>query len=208
MSIRKTCAVAMGVLLSHAMIAQAVSVDLYSAEDNQLSASGSTTRAQRFSPTQSTPNSLLGTDLFDMAAMGIFLQSTDTLGGTLSLYTWNTDYATTKAGAALGSTPVNLAGPGGGGSVVHWLNVTPGGNLAASGQYMIELAVTSYGNSGTSGWGLVRSNSDDGGPNNVAFNNGSAASAREYQVRLGVVPEPATLALLVFGGVAMLRRRR
>lgn len=198
---------ALCVLITGSVAAALGPVDLYSFDDVQLSASGSTTRAQHFSPTESTPNALLPTDLFDWAALGIVIQGNDTLGGTLSLYTWNTNYATTKLGAALASAPVSLTGPGSG-SAVHYIPLTPAVPLSASGQYMIELAVTSYGATGTSGWGLERSNSNDGGTNNDAFNNGSLQTNREYQVRLNVVPEPATLSLLIMGLAVVARRKR
>ena len=195
-----------------AATAQASLIQLYSLElnDPQYSASGSTTRGQHFSPTQATPNPLSGTGnqvFFAAAALGIGVQNTDTLQGTLSLFAWNTDYATSVGGAALGSAPVNLTGPGSGAQTT-WLDIVPAAPLAAASQYLLHLQITGYVNSGTTGWYLERSSSDDGGTNNDAFNNGSAASSREYGVRLNAIPEPTTLSLLGLAALTLLRRRR
>jgi hypothetical protein len=191
--------------------AQASLIQLYSLDDLQYSGGGAgTTRGQHFSPTQATPNGLSGTgseSFFDAAALGIGVQDTDTLQGTLYLFTWNTDYSTSIGGTALGSTPVNLAGPGSGAQTT-WLDVAPAAPLAASGQYLLHLEITGYSSPGTTGWYLERSSSDDGGPNNQAFNNGSAASSREYGVRVNAIPEPTTLSLLGLAVLPLLRRRR
>jgi len=199
-------------LLASAVTAQGALMDLYSFDDYQYSTSGSTKRAQRFTPTTSTPNFMLSTELFDSAAMGVRLQDNDVLGGAMKLYTWQGSWSSTSgnATALLASAPVSLTGPGLGTNAVSWITVLPPAALPATGSYMIELEVTSYTNSASGpGWSLVRSNSNDGGANNDAFNaSDTVRTDREYQVRLNVIPEPAAALLLLCGLPALFRRRR
>ncbi len=201
------------VLLVAAGAADAAMMVLYPDENIQLSASGSTTRSQHFSPTEAVqPLSGSGSqEFFKSAGFAIGMRDSDNLQGTLSLYAWNTDYSTTVAGSPLGTTSVNLTGPGAGQPAqVTWVDVVLSSPVAASGQYLLDLVVTGYTQNpgGSPGWSLQKMDSGNGGPNNDAFNNGSIKTDREYLVRVDAVPEPATMSLLGMAALALCGRLR
>jgi len=193
-------AVTIAVVLCGAMTAQAGFVGLYSEDGFQYFGPGANgqRRSQHFSPTQSTPNTLSDPQ-FDSAGFRITTDAGEALTGTLELYVWNTDIATTVAGPILGSVPVNVSG-----AFDAYIDV-PVAPQPASGQYLLSLLV---GTVTGADFGLRNSNSNDGGPNNDAYNATGIKTDREYQVRLNGVPEPVSLALLGLGGVFLLLRRR
>lgn len=201
MSIRKVAVVAMAVLLCGGLAAADTGlVDLYSADDYQYFGSGANgkSRSQHFSPAESTPTTL-DDPQFDSAAFKIALNDGEALAADLMLYSWNTDYTTTIGGAPIASMGVNLSGP-----FDDWVTLACAPQ-DASGQYLLRLAVGTV--TGID-FGLFRSNSNDGGANNDAFNDSGIKTDREYQVRLNGVPEPSALGLLLLGSLGMLRRRR
>jgi hypothetical protein len=166
------------------MLASAAPTELYSADDFQYFGPGANgkRRSQHFSPTESTPTALGGADTFRDASYRIALDSGESLTGTLYLYTWTGDYATTIAGTPLGSVAVSESGP-----VDTWITVSASSDQAATGQYLLSLLVGTV--TGTD-FGLYRSASDDGGTNNDAYNDASLKTDREYQVQLagGTLP--------------------
>jgi len=179
--------------------AEAALVELYSDEDYQFfgPAAAGKRRSQHFSPSESTPNALVD-PLFDSAGFWFETDDISTVSGTLELYVWNTDYSTTIAGVPIASMAVNL-GSGHDGYVDLSFSPQP-----TSGQYLLSFLV---GTVTGEDFGLRRSNSDDGGPNNDAYNDATLKTNREYQVRLNGVPEPATLAMLALGAPLLWRRR-
>lgn len=160
---------------------------LYSTEAIQWSGSGSTNRSQHFSPSESTPNALAPGANFDEVAFELNIDGASNVQGNLYLYNWNTDWNTTTAGAPIVSqTGLSFNGP-----LADWVLVLQAPSpLSAANQYLLRWEVTSWtpDGGGSIGWGLLKSDSDDGGPNNDAYNNSSIGSAREYQVRVDLLP--------------------
>ena len=160
--------------------------ELYSGEDYQYFGTGAIgkSRSQRFSPTTSTPNSLLPSDTF--TAVGMYVRmgtSGESANVTLRLYAWNTDYNTTIAGTVLAGPDIfdiTTSSP-------EWIEVTPSAALSAGGSYLLRCTVNSM-TYVSAGLGIGRSNSDDGGPGNDAYNDADLKTDREYRVRLALPP--------------------
>jgi hypothetical protein len=153
-------------------------VQLYSDEDWQYFGPGANgqRRSQRFSPTESTPTSISPTDTFTQLGFRFALDGGEGLTGWLQLFAWDTDYATTIAGPVLAQAAFNLGGP-----VDVWLPITASSPQLGSGQYLLSLLVDTV--TGTD-FGLRKSTSNDGGPNNDAYNAATLKTDREYQVRI------------------------
>jgi hypothetical protein len=184
---RYTCLAA--VLLLVAGVAGEVyaqKLELYSDEDYQYFGAGAIgkSRSQRFSPTTSTPNSLSPSNTFTGVGMYVRIGiSGESANVTLRLYEWNTDYSTTIAGPVLAGPDVfdiSTTSP-------QWIEVTPSTPLAASGSYLLRCTVNGV-TYVSSGFGIRRSNGNDGGPGNDAYNDADLKTDREYQIRLTLPP--------------------
>jgi len=162
-------------------------VQLYSDEDWQYFGSGANgqRRSQRFSPTESTPNSLDPLDAFTRVGLRIQLDAGEGLVGQVQLFAWDTDYATTIGGPVLASASFNSPGP-----ADIWWQITAPSPQPASGQYLLSLNITTV--TGTD-FGLRKSTANDGGPNNDAYNEASLKTDREYQVRIFDAAPPAAV---------------
>ena len=206
MSLKKVLAVALLTAFVGVSVAEATLVSLYSDEDYQYfgAAAAGKRRSQHISPTQSTPNAIggVGQTSFDSAGLWFTLDAGEAVTGTLSLYAWNTDYTTTIGGASIASTAVNLSGV-----YDAFVDLSFAAQEADSNddQYLLSFLVGSV--TGAD-FGLRRSDSNDGGSNNDAYNDSGLKPDREYQVRLNATPEPTTLSLLALGGLALFRKRR
>jgi hypothetical protein len=203
---RKFVVCFLAVFLCGATAAEATVVGLYSDDDYQYFGPGANgkRRSQHFSPTESTPNALggPGQTAFNSAAFEVTLDAGEALTGRLELYAWNTDYSTTIGGTPIAWADLNLMGPV---TTQQQLFFPPQEADSSDDQYLLSLLVGTV--TGTD-FGLRRSNSNDGGPNNDAYNDSGIKTDREYQVWLNAVPEPSSLALLLVGGLGLLRRRR
>jgi hypothetical protein len=203
---RKFVVCFLAVFLCGAMAAEGAVVGLYSDDDYQYFGPGANgqRRSQHFSPLESTPNALggPGQTAFDSAAFEVTLDAGEALTGTLELFAWNTDFSTTVGGTPIASGAVNLAGP-----ITTQIQLNFAAQEADSNddQYLLSLLV---GTVTGADFGFRRSNSNDGGSNNDAYNGTGIKTDREYQVWLNAVPEPSSLALLLVGGLGLLRRRR
>jgi hypothetical protein len=163
-------------------------VGLYAEDGYQYVATGPQIRAQHFSPSESTPNSI--SEDFDSVAFQVdTAASGSNLTGTLSLYSWVTSIETTLGGTAIASTPVNV--PQGFDGVRITLSGFAPQDYTQQYLLIFEGGVTTGEN-----WGLRADLGDNsGGPNNDAFNgatSGDIRTNREYQVYLttfvGTVP--------------------
>ncbi len=206
---RKMGIVALAIVVSACMASEALALELYSAEDYQYAGTGAvgSERSQRFSPSESTPNSVNPLDpteaFFDAAAMKFKMGAAgESAQIDLTLYPWVTDYNT-----SLAQTPIaqitDLVLPSG---FEDWVELSLTTPQSSSGQYLISAHIDSMVYV-SAGFGVYRSNSGDGGPNNDAYNGSSVKTDREYQVRINPMPEPATLSLLALGGLALRRRK-
>lgn len=194
------------VVLSLSGAASAGLVDLYAADNWIIFGTNSIghTRSQHFSPLQSTPVALAPTEMFYESALKLRLDVTgETLTYNLRLFNWNTDYNTTVLGAPIATSMGNTrVGP-----YEDYIGVTSG-LLPAAGQYLLQIEVLNYIMPvGDTGWNLWRSQANNGGTNNDAFNDATLRTDREYQIRLNVVPEPGSLAVLAVGLVPLLAPR-
>jgi hypothetical protein len=209
MLMRRVIVMGITTLLTMTMIAEATLIELYSADDYQYFGTGAVgaDRSQRFSPSQSTPNSLNpgvpATAQFDRAAMKLRMGTAgESANVNLTLYPWVTDYATSLAQTPIAQlTNLVLTYPSD-----DWVELSFAPRNS-SGQYLLSAHINSM-TYVSVGFGVYRSNSNDGGTNNDAYNNSTMQTNREYQVRLNAVPEPVTLCLLAMGGLGMVRRRR
>lgn len=201
--------VTIGLFIFGTAAANAGVIELYSAEDFQYSGTGAigSQRSQQFSPSESTPNSANPLNpaeaLFDSVGMKFKMGAPgENATITLSVFSWQGNYASTLGSAPL-AQQANINLPSG---FENWIDLSLSTPQPTSGQYLISAHINSMTYINT-GFGVWRSNSNDGGPNNTAYNGSTAQSNREYQVRLNVVPEPASLALFGLGAIALLRRR-
>ena len=161
-------------------------------------------RSQHFCPTLAQ-NPLLATDTFDRAGFKVRLETAgEILTFNLKLFAWNTDYATTIAGAPIGQT-LNVVKTT---PAEDWVYVDCAPQSAA-GQYLLYLYVVNYQNADT-GWQLYKRYDNMGGTNNDAFNDATLQTTREYIVDLNVVPvpEPSSFAVLGLGLLPILRKIR
>lgn len=162
-------------------------VQLYSDEDWQYFGSGANgqRRSQRFSPSESTPTSIDPTDTFTEVGFRFQLDADEALSGTLQLFAWNTDYATTIAGPVLGQSGFVIGAPW---AIDVWVWTVASSPQSGSGQYLLSLLIGTV--TGTD-FGLRKSTANDGGPNNDAYNAATLRTDREYQVRIYDVTGPA-----------------
>jgi hypothetical protein len=163
-------------------------LELYSAEPGLFQYSGTgavgSSRSQHFTPTTSTPGSLPATAFF--SAAGMYLRvgvDTENANITMSLYQWDTDFDTTILGTPLaGPSTFDVTN-----TAPEWFEVEAAAPLSAGDSYLLRCQINSM-TYVSSGFGVWKSDSDDGGPGNDAYNGNSARTDREYQVRLTIPP--------------------
>lgn len=168
-------------VLGLASAASSAPVILYSGPDASPPLAGPAQngliRAQEFNAIDSTPDNGLATSAtFTTAGIQCNITGTDTATLSMRLWLWNTNYATTIAGTPLaGPTVYNLT------TTPTWCNVTSGTPLTVNATYLLTWDQSNIVGIGyTTQW----SNSNDGGPNNDAFHNGTVQTNREYLVQI------------------------
>jgi len=156
---------------------------LYSDEDFQYSGTGAigSSRSQRFNPTTATPNPTSN----QFVEAGMYLQmgaAGESANVTIRLFNWVTDFNTTVAGTPIaGPATFDVS------TTPVWYKVTSAGPLAANGDYLLQCSINSMTFVST-GFGVRRSNSNDGGTGNDAYNGSTVQTNREYQVGLWFPP--------------------
>ncbi len=171
-------------------------VDLYSGDDYPLAgaAQNGKARAQQFNAIDSTPdNGLTGSETFTTAAISVALGTvTDTATLRLSLYQWQGTYAATITSATLAGPTTYILNS----TTPYWIEVTSSTPLTTNATYLLRWDQSNI-NQNPNGYQTYRSNTDDGGPNNEAYHDGTLNSTRDYQIRLGggsidPLPPPAS----------------
>jgi hypothetical protein len=69
----------------------------------------------------------------------------------------------------------------------EWLEIEPASPLTAGDSYLLRCTINTMTYVG-SGFGIWKSDSDDGGTGNDAYNDDAVKTDREYQIRLAVPP--------------------
>jgi len=117
--------------------AEAQIIGLYDDDSYQYSGTGTKTRSQHFSPSEAM-NPL--TNDFDSVMIMVDTSGSGTaLTGTMTLYNWVTNYATSVAGTPIGSVAVNVPL----GQVGATITLTGFGQLDYQGQYLMDLVAAS-----------------------------------------------------------------
>jgi len=184
----KQVVLSMFLLVLVAAQAPAQTVELYSAEPGLFQYSGpgavGSSRSQQFTPTTSTPKSLPATASFSY--VGMYLRvglDTESTNVTMTLYQWDTDFDPTILGTPLaGPSTFDVTN-----TAPEWYDIEAAAPLTADDSYLLLCEINSM-NYVSSGFGIWKSDSDDGGPGNDAYNGNSIKTDREYQVRLTIPP--------------------
>jgi hypothetical protein len=188
---------------------------LYSADGYLMYGAESvgSTLAQSIMPSLSSPSPLTDTEgEYNDEAFQILVPQGTHLQIRVGTLPWKDTYAQTMAQAGHG-----FVGPdfydfdASGGEMQVWVNCYSE-DWGAMMDARTFLYLTVFSCSGTAGWGIQASNSNDGGTYNDAFYNGVQKNDREYQVRIftDAVPEPTALAALAgsLGCLGAFARRR
>jgi hypothetical protein len=196
-----------------AVTAQATYIyDLYGGTTTSAAAAGTGgngyARAEQFNPTTAF-NPVPAGEFITAVSMYAMQQNAGEAGSVqLKVYQWNTNPATTVAGAVLGQSAVIPLIAGSGPTQIRAVLTT---QQPTSGMYFAALWLS--GISGPLGIDINGLKTNTGGASNDAWNSnssgwGTARTDREYSVVLEVTPEPMTIAMLGLGGLILVRRRR